>query len=129
MFDFSSPLTQKNETQLEILTKFQRNILDRQILHTYHHLPDNFDVSSLVVCKGIRLTGKSSGNRGPKKARRDHECLYFFRRFSSMCTVKVTSPPASCFISSVTRNSCISFCRVSVWYLCHSASRAEIFSA
>ena len=46
-----------------------------------------------------------------------------------MCTVKVTSPPASCFISSVTRNSCISFCRVSVWYLCHSASRAEIFSA
>ena len=76
MFDCSSPLTQKNETQLEILKKFQRNILDRQILHTYHHLPDNFDVSSLVVCKGIRLTGKSSGNRGPKKARRDHECLY-----------------------------------------------------
>ena len=55
--------------------------------------------------------------------------MAFLYSFSSMYTDNVTSPPPSSFISSVTRNSCMSVCRVSFWYLCHSALRAETFSA
>ena len=58
---------------LEKLTKFQKNVSDRQILHTYQHSPDNDTVRSLRIWEGISTKGKSSGNRGPKKARRDHE--------------------------------------------------------
>ena len=47
-----------------------------------------------------------------------------------MYALRITSsPPASCLMSSVTRNSCRFLCNVPSWYRSHNVLRACLFSA